>query len=313
MSGTNRAVFAGRWYSDDPRQLAADLEGYRSQATEISGGGRPRLFAAVLPHAGLGYSGRGIAHAFTGDVSAGPSGRRVLILSPSHYVPLRSAELLAETFVSHETPLGAVAGDPSFASRLTDATGGMVRIANEVIEGEHGTEMLLPFIRRYLPDATVSLLLVPEITDDERLRRWGDAIRRCVVLEETLLIMSSDFTHYGPRFGYAPFGAHRGRGNAELSDRVVTAVADDDRAVAQSVAGHDRSALRSRMERPITVCGRYPILLGLEMLYGGDLRPGPGEVVDYYTSRDISGSDDPNFVCYASIVFPDRTGMGREG
>jgi len=298
----NRAVFAGRWYSDDPHRLAADIEGDLARATALHGGVGRTVGAAVLPHAGLGYSGRGIAHGFVGRDSDSDTVRRILILSPSHYVPLHPAELLVETFDSHETPLGAVAGYPSLASRLIDSLGEEVRVANEVIEGEHGTEMFLPFIRRSLPDATVSLMLVPEITDEDRLRRWGAAIRHAFPAEHTLLIMSSDFTHYGPRFGYVPFGTPRRGGSAE---EIVAAVADDDRTVAESIARPDVAALRARLERPITVCGRYPIRLGLEVQYGGGRRLGSGEVVDYYTSREISGSDDVNFVCYAAILFPD--------
>ncbi|MFP4151351.1 MAG: AmmeMemoRadiSam system protein B [Alkalispirochaeta sp.] len=332
MSGMNRAIFAGRWYSDDPRRLAADLEGYRTQAAEISSRDLssritperntpdriaadrvPRdhalVHGAVLPHAGLAYSGRGIAHAFTGGVLDLDSIRRVLILSPSHYVPLRPTTLLVETFDTHETPFGSLVGEPSFALRLAKEIGDEARIANEVIEMEHGTEMFLPFLKRYTPDAAVSLVLVPEISGEDRLDRWSDAIRSSVADEDTLLVMSSDFTHYGPRFDYTPFGTPDRRKNA---DTIAADVAEDDRRVAEWIATHDTAALRARMARPITVCGRFPIVLGLEVLYRGVTRRRPGRVVDYYTSREIGGGDDSNFVCYGSILFPDQPERSRK-
>lgn len=259
--------------------------------TQISG--------AVLPHAGLAFSARGISHAFQ---PAHPPYSRIVILSPSHYHPLPSNTLWVERFERHETPLGDVAGDPSFPLGLSARLGEEVVFAEEVVEGEHGTEMFLPFIKWHSPNARVSLVLVPMIDDETKVSRWSQTIAELLDprRENTLVLMSSDFTHYGPRFGYTPFGSPSGG-----HDVVLQSVANDDLRFAESIAERDIRALFRRMERPITVCGRYPILLGGMILDTWERESAKieGSVVDYYTSQTITGSVDKNFVCYGTILF----------
>ena len=227
MAHRNRTTFAGRWYSDDPDALRVEISDALEQARSAPAPRSPvptapppgRITGAVLPHAGLYFSGRGIAHAFT-EPDRLDRIERVLILSPSHYEPLQTGALYVESFDRHETPLGDLAGEPSFASRLREILGDAVVTADAVIAAEHGTEMFLPFVRSALPASRVSLVLVPTprvsaAASGEpvaEIDRFARAIRDVLYaedsggLERTLVIMSSDFTHYGTRFGYTPFG-----------------------------------------------------------------------------------------------------------
>ncbi len=310
MSLINRARFAGRWYRDDPEALHGDLLHFRSVAAAVGGGARDSgagaaagpVSLAVLPHAGLSFSGRGIAHAFLPPQP--PVATTVLILSPSHYAALTPDVLVAESFSSHETPLGAVPGSPSFSQNLLKEKSISLRVDNALVEGEHGTEMFLPFIRQWMGASAVSMILVPEFSAPDVLERWADGVLSALSREgvqSLMVIASSDFTHYGDRFGYTPFGKP---GNGT---RVPDAVREDDEAVAHMVSAGDSSGIIERMRRPITVCGRHAILLSLAIRrrlirYGRDLTM-PGRVVDYYTSLDAAGRRDDDFVCYASILW----------
>ena len=80
-------------------------------------------------------------------------------------------------------------------------------------------------------------------------------------------------------------------------------VRDDDLSVARAVASGDHPAVLERMRTPITVCGRAAMLLGSAIL-GGPV----GTVTDYYTSRDVTGRAEAEFVCYASILFGENDG-----
>lgn len=319
MSGRNRARFAGRWYASDPAHLQKEIiaaydaarNARRHDGTPVATDSEPNapvspsaggvIDGAVLPHAGHAFSGRGIAQGFLHDADGAADEappERVIVLSPSHYVPLSETSLYAESFAEHETPLGALNGAPDFISSLRDELGAAEVIdADAAIEREHGTEMFLPFIRHAAPDARVSLLLVPHVEDRETIQRWSAALRRVIAAEarRTRLIVSSDFTHYGARFRYTPFGAVDSGGSDV--ETIVEMVRRDDHAVAAMIAGRDGEALIERMRRPITVCGRHAILVGLE-IFRRD-----GTVVDYYSSRDIAG-ESGGFVCYASIIFP---------
>lgn len=318
MSRYNRTHFAGAWYSGDQNELTKSMEtAVERSMAKIDGRGAAtwtRPTGAVLPHAGLSYSARGIAHAFQPTVRPYS---RIVILSPSHYHPLSPNAMWVEGFDRHETPLGDLSGDPSFSHRLAAQLGDEIVFADDVIEREHGTEMFLPFIKWHSPDARISMVLVPVVDDEAVLSRWAQAMGDLLDLpgEDTLLVMSSDFSHYGPRFGYTPF-----RTPSAEHDAVLKAVEDDDLRVAQTIADRDVDALLCRMQRPITICGRYPILLGSMLLNAREARTGTigGAVVDYYTSLAVTGSTDLNFVCYATILFgsadalPDGTVTRRE-
>ncbi|MFP4329897.1 MAG: AmmeMemoRadiSam system protein B [Spirochaetaceae bacterium] len=293
----NNAIFAGRWYPEEEAALTCDLEGYLARAE-----GRPgKVRGAVLPHAGLSYSGYGMADAFASLRDAWERGadtppRRVLLLSPSHYHPLPADTLTVESFASHQTPLGSIRGDPEFWG-----SGEGLRPGNREVEEEHGTELFFPFIRHILPEeTTLSLGLVAPLSSLETTERLASLIlerlERRDELDSTLILVSSDFTHYGTRFDYAPFGS---AATEDDLPRLEAAVESEDRQVAQMAAASDSEALLRRYGSPITVCGRYPILLGASLF---PRLGATGELVRYYNSNSF-GPRRGEFVCYCSIVF----------
>lgn len=299
----NRAKFAGRWYPAQPKRLAADLQRYLAEATPHT----PSPRGAILPHAGLSFSGPGMAEAFRNVDTAGVW--QIVILSPSHYVRLAPNMIHYGDFESHETPLGHIAGAPGFwnggeVSEPNIETGGPagpptpLAEANRAVEMEHGLELFFPFVRHLFgEDVRVAAALIPEISALPALKPMADTLLERIEagsgIERTLLVISSDFTHYGPGFGYAPFGI------GPLQE-VEARVAEDDREVAELAAECDpQGLLRRYADRDITVCGRYPILLGAELFRRLSYR---GRLTNYYNSNSFGGSR-REFVCYASVLY----------
>ena len=277
---TNRTRFAGSWYSGS----AAELEQQLTAALRRSGGHGEGIQGAILPHAGLAYSADGMAAGFS-RINAGAVDQAVL-LAPSHYVRLDPDTLYSAPFASHQTPLGEIPG-------LVPPEG-MAENA-EAIEREHAVELLLPFLRYTLPDVPLLVVLVPEISSLETISTLRDTLIGSLGPRErgTLFLASSDFTHYGPRFRYTPFGT------TPLSE-VEARVAEDDRAFARAAADTDLVALRQRMaDGPISICGRYPVLLLSAVMKALGRR---GDVVRYYTSNTVHEPSE-DFVCYASVVY----------
>lgn len=289
----NRANFASRWYSGRAEELTEDLRRYLSEAKEFPS----PLRAAILPHAGLSYSGYGMAEAFA-NIEPGDY-RRVVILAPSHYNALAPDLLHVENFDLHETPLGPIPGDPGFWTPGSErGSSRNIAPANGAVQIEHALELFFPFIRYTFGEGvTLSLALVPPLSSMDAVERLADLLQGRIEggagVEQTLLIMSSDFTHYGRRFGFAPFG-HSPRKEVEAK----VAAADID--VATQAAQCKVQQLFSHFsEGETTICGRYPILLGTELLRRFRCR---GEVARYYNSN-LFGSPAEEFVCYASILF----------
>ncbi len=283
MNAIRPAGFAGSWYEGDPTALGRAVDRLVAGATGLPYAVR----GAVLPHAGHAFSGRGIAPLFR---NLPPAIRSVVILAPSHYARLPEDRIGYGAFAALDTPLGPVPGLAApFAGRAPFAA------MDRAVAAEHSAEMFLPFIRRTLPDAAAAILLIPRLTDAERLFSFADAIAGATagLGEDTIFLASSDFTHYGDRFGYAPFGTRD-------IDAVLAKVAAQDRRYAELIAHHRYAEVfEARRRDEPTICGLDPALVLSRLM---DLRGLRGEVAGYYTSCDIAGKS-ADFVCYATILF----------
>ena len=108
---------------------------------------------------------------------------------------------------------------------------------------------------------------------------------------ETLVVISSDFTHYGADFDYTPYGTAGG----EDVRRQVASV--DAEAVAHIAAG-DADAFAELVRRTgATICGHVPLELVLRAFPKGSSLA----LVRYATSADGDG-DYTRFVCYAAMA-----------
>jgi AmmeMemoRadiSam system protein B len=69
--------------------------------------------------------------------------------------------------------------------------------------GEHSLELQLPFLQRVLKDFRLVPLLVGQMSDAD----YAKAAQVLVPLvdADTLLVASTDCTHFGPNYDYTPF------------------------------------------------------------------------------------------------------------
>ncbi len=278
-----KALFAGSWYPADQQTLRQML--YESIETVLKNSTyqhSPYRFA-VLPHAGLFYSKTGIAPFFAADLS---KIQRLVVLAPSHYAELAFDHLASCPLEGIETPLGMLE-----SQNLADARSKYF----SAIQSEHALEMVLPYIANISHRPKVTLALVSHFSQPQAVREVGDALVAELghtELEEgrTVLIASSDFTHYGPRFGYTPY-----QSGAPMKVR------EDDLALSHLLCeGGIDQAFAFCSSKGSTVCGFAPAML---VSYIADMMHSRGWVADYYTSLDLSSSEDANFVAYSTILW----------
>jgi AmmeMemoRadiSam system protein B len=151
-------------------------------------GKRPK--ALVVPHAGYAYSGPVAARAYNLIRGLGDTISRVVLLGPSHRVYLQGIALPdAEQF---QTPLGTIAVEQEWASRLSDLP--QVQVCPEAHGQEHSLEVQLPFLQEALGVFTLVPLVVgqasAEMVSEVLDRLWGG--------KETLIVVSTDLSHYHP-------------------------------------------------------------------------------------------------------------------
>jgi len=271
-SGVRPAAVAGTFYPGDAGTLAREVEGYLAQsAGEPIARGFPKL--VIVPHAGYIYSGPVAAHASSLLRPACGIVRRVVLIGPCPRVPVRGIALPGAT--AFETPLGRVAVD----AQATAA----IRSLPQVVESpaahaeEHALEVQLPFLQQVLGEFSILPLVVgdvePEKVAEVLERLWGG--------QETLIVVSSDLSHYHP---YA-------------------VAREIDRATVRAILGFDTRISHEQ------ACGATPVAGALLAAKRHGLAP---KLLDCRNSGDTAGGKD-QVVGYASFAFvPDESRYGSE-
>lgn len=272
------AILSGTWYKGTQKALLDQVDSFLEKAKPRVEIGAP--VALISPHAGYEYSGQTAAFAYR--TVMGLDFRRVIVIAPSHRVPFNGISIGDWDFF--ETPLGRIRVDKKGSQSLLSNP--IFSSMAEVHRGEHSLEIQLPFLQRVLKDWVLVPLVVGDLRRDEYRNAAAEISR--LVDSRTLVVASSDFTHYGPRFGYVPFR----EGIPENIRRL-------DQGAIDRILSVDFDGFMNYCERTgITICGFRPIGLLLQII--------PplcrGHLLKYETSGRIL-NDYENSVSYASIVF----------
>jgi AmmeMemoRadiSam system protein B len=195
---------AGLFYPKDPATLLRDLDALLGEATQNPGqnpgqspGQSPSRNptnstsppkALIVPHAGYIYSGRTAALAYAALAPFADTITRVILFGPSHRVGFGG--LAACDLDAYDTPLGPVPVDRDWMARLD----GMPAVGHldQAHAAEHALEVHLPFLKRVLGDFT----LVPIVCGQARASVVTEALDRLWGGPETLIVISTDLSHY---------------------------------------------------------------------------------------------------------------------
>ena len=273
-------VVAGSFYAADATRLRQQVDHFLAEgAKKAQVDGKP--IAIIAPHAGYEYSGRCAGVAFS--TVKGKAYKRVVVLAVNHRGPRYLGGSILDVD-AYRTPLGTIELDRgACATLLKDTYFKTVRGAHRQ---EHSLEVELPFLQR----AIGSFKLVPIVVSRAGSDDFGPMAKalRKVVDDDTLVVVSCDFTHYGPRFSYVPFRTNVRKNIEEL-----------DKGAVDFILKRDAKGFWGYVQRTgATICGRCPVAVLLAMLP----KDAKGQLVNYCTSGDATG-DYTNSVSYAGIVF----------
>lgn len=284
---TLNSTLAGTWYPGTEKEIRRMAETWERQAAADDA--KPAAPTApnvlVLPHAGWSYSGA-VAWRAVRTVQ-GRSFRRVIVLAPSHRVWIEN-RLVAPEADAVSTPLGAIPVDRDWLNRL--ALVAPVERNDRVHAAEHATQIEFPLLQLALEPGFTIAPLVAGALGPEQLAMSARALAD-LADAETLLVVSSDFTHYGADFGYTPYGTD---GGPEVRKRAAAADAD----ALSRMEAVDADGFRASLGRTgATICGHTPIELALRAMPQGTRLA----TLRYATSGDADG-DFSRFVCYAALA-----------
>ena len=272
---------AGSFYPNNPQELRFLLD--NSFKNQLFGpgkippsSGKRRIYGIVSPHAGYVYSGAVAANGFFEASSI--DFQNVIMVGPNHYgigslvAGMREGEW--------ETPLGVVEINSELAEEIAEKSA-TLHFDNFAHSRDHCLEVQLPFLQSIKENFKIVPIVLTSQRSDTAYD-LGNAISQAVTekgANSTLLIASSDFTHYEPNSE-----AHR-----------------KDNELIKTILALDVNKFYAVLERlDISACGYGAI--ATMMVAARNLGASKGELLKYATSGDVTG-DTSAVVGYSSIVF----------
>ncbi len=172
------------FYPSDPEELSEQVDSMLAAAPD-PGFVAP---AVMAPHAGYIYSGQTAADAYR---ALDPSTKRVVVLGPTHQVPVRGMALVGADTV--RTPLGDIPVDVEITEALQKLP--EVGVFPQAHAQEHSIEVHLPFMQRYLDEP---FTVVPVAVGHAGASPVARVIETALSFPDTSVIISSDLSHYLP-------------------------------------------------------------------------------------------------------------------
>ena len=277
------STIAGSWYPGSADGIRAMSERWERASAADAPRVAPNVL--VLPHAGWAYSGETAWTAVR--LVKGAKYKRVVLLAPSHRAWIEN-RLVAPEASAVSTPLGEIRIDNDFIDRM--ALVAPVAKNSKVHLAEHATQIEYPLLQLALGGGFSVVPLIAGSLGGDQMAMCARALSR-MMDAETLLVVSSDFTHYGDDFSYAPYGTEGGR---DVRERVA---AVDAEALSFIEKGDADAFAANVSDTGATICGHVPIELALRALPKGTSL----SRVHYETSGDAEG-DFTRFVCYAAVA-----------
>ena len=236
--------------------------------------------ALICPHAGYRYCGSILGHAMSSI--SNQLIEHIIVIGPSHYVALKN-QWIVPIDASFTTEIGTSHLNSDCLSNISKLDGCLQN--NEIFKQEHSIWMMLPFIQHLLPNATISPIIIGNISNDQ-CKLLAKTIKTHQS-KSTLVVISSDFTHYGPNFNYVPF-------TNDISNKIKQI----DKKALGFIQSKDALGFWNWFHNfQTTICGRYAISLLLELLNNDD------EILDakYQQSGELN-NEWLNSVSYYGLI-----------
>jgi hypothetical protein len=232
-----------------------------------------KIYGAICPHAGYMYSGPIATNSFASI--ANQDFELAIILGPNHWGIGCNVATMKDCL--WQTPLGNVEVDSEAAKIVSDATK-LIEVDYFSHTRDHSIEVQVPMLQFYKKSFKI-LPIILNSQDQHTALEVGSVIAKLARKKKSIIIGSSDFTHYEEN-EYA----HK-----------------QDKALIEPILEMDVERFYTTLDqRRVSACGYGAI--ASTMVACRELGATKGRLLQYATSGDIAG-DKSSVVGYASIVF----------
>lgn len=271
-----KPVVAGQFYPGTKEELEGIIDsciqhkygpGNQIQQNE-------KIYGIISPHAGYVYSGPTACHSYKAISSKNPE--LVIILGPNHFGVGKDVATMVDT--KWETPLGLVEVDSEAAKEIANNSK-YIEIDEFSHSKDHSLEVQIPMLQSILSNEFKILPIILLDQSLEMAKDVGNAVAQIARSRNTMIVASSDFTHYEENsFAHS-----------------------QDKALIEPILEMDvEKFYRVLMEKRVTSCG-YGAMASV-MIACKKLGATKGELLSYTTSGDVMG-DTSSVVGYGAIKF----------
>jgi MEMO1 family protein len=276
-----RPTVASQFYEGDAEALRAQISSCflhklgPQKLPQINFHAYPRnIVGLICPHAGYVYSGPVAASSFY-ELAIDGKPDTVVLLGPNHTGYGSGLSLMREGI--WRTPLGDVEVDSEISDAILHETN-IVDVDEVAHRYEHSIEVQLPFLQFLYGNAFKIVPICYLMQDYKSALEIGRALTESLNGTNTVVIASSDMTHY----------------------ESAKAAGAKDQAALKAVMDLNAKRFYEKVEtQNITACGYAPITSLIT--YGVGVRA-KAQLLNYHNSGDITG-DHSSVVGYAAVSF----------
>ena len=274
-------MVAGQFYEADAEELRAQIKSCflhklgPQKLPEVNLNSKPRnIVGLICPHAGYMYSGPVAASAFY-QLAIDGKPDAVVLMGPNHTGYGSALSMMRQG--AWQTPLGNVEIDTALADQIKAETS-VIDIDEVAHRYEHSIEVQLPFLQFLYGDKFKIVPICFLMQDYDSAVEVGRALEEALDATNTVVIASSDMTHYEP----------------------AKKAAEKDQAALKAVTDLDAKRFYETVEaQNITACGYAPITALVTYAKGVCAK---AELLNYHSSGDVTG-DHSSVVGYAAVSF----------
>lgn len=281
MPTIRRPTVAGQFYEADAEQLRAQIKG--CFLDKLGPQKLPKvnvhvplqsIVGLICPHAGYVYSGPVAASAFY-ELAQDGEPDTVVLMGPNHTGYGSGLSMMRQGV--WETPLGNIEIDTALADQIKNETS-IIDVDEVAHRYEHSIEVQLPFLQFLYGDKFKLVPICFLMQDYDSAVEVGRALTEALEATNTVVIASSDMTHYEP----------------------AKKAAEKDHAALKAVTDLDAKRFYETVEaQNITACGYAPITALITYAKGVC---GKAQLLNYRNSGDVTG-DYSSVVGYAAVSF----------
>ncbi|MBI5417589.1 AmmeMemoRadiSam system protein B [Candidatus Poribacteria bacterium] len=282
-----KSIVSGSFYPSSKNDCLKLIETFNEKFNKPS---RSDIIAGIVPHAGWIFSGQIAFDVIASFKASNPT--TFIMLGAVHVPDVNMPAIYIEG--SWETPLGEIEVDAVLAGEILSNAKKIIEDNFSAHTREHSIEVQVPFIQHLFPQSKIVPIMIPP---NEQAVKIGYILHKIIAKENNkkiIVIGTSDLTHYGWNYGFAPFGI------GKTGHDWVTK--DNDKRIIDLILKLEPEKIVKEASGNFNACGSGAIAAttAFAKVYGKK----NGELLKYTTSSDIMPEyGDSSFVGYSGIIF----------